>query len=198
MDYEIMLDATHAFAGNIPTAAVAVGGYVTGTPDILWTMEDWRRFPYAGQIRIDQSPDLDIFAQGNADHARISEGDIEPGAGTIAAFVKAAKAREEQGLQSTAYISQSGLPAITTAVANAAVKGVRYFVANWSLSLSRAIFALSLNPAWVGVQFASPSSNPFTFVPGTSMTLLEANVDISVKKAGWFGSTAPSMTAWLE
>jgi hypothetical protein len=41
----------------------------------------------------------------------------------------------------------------------------------------------------VGVQWASPSSNPNTVLPGPSgKTLREANVDLSVVDAGWVPS----------
>lgn len=45
-------DATHVHIGDLPPGQHA--GYVTGTPDIVWTTGDWLTHPHA--VRIDQSP----------------------------------------------------------------------------------------------------------------------------------------------
>jgi hypothetical protein len=196
--YVIQVDATHNSVPNLPTDLIAVAGYVTGTPDILWTTDDWDRFPLAGLVRIDQSPSLSVFAEGNADHARVSEADIESGAGTIAAFVDAARRRESMKLQSTAYVDMSDYPSLVNAVGDSDVGGVRYFIADWSLDMDEAIAKLEKYGNWVGVQFASPSSNPNTNLPGSGLTLATANADLSVKRGTWFPSTALAACAWAE
>ena len=84
----LMIDAIHANVGNIPAQTLKVGGYVTGTPDIKWTAQDWDRFPAAGTVRIDQSPQLAAYATNAG-----SVADIEALAGTVGAFVTASESR---------------------------------------------------------------------------------------------------------
>jgi hypothetical protein len=192
-DYVIQVDATHAHAGNLPSDLIAVALYVTGIPYIQATGEDWARFPLAGKVRIDQSPDLTEFAAGRADLA-----DIEPGAGTIATFLTAAKQRVAEGRESAAYIDFAAYPDLLGAVSSARIPGVRYGVANWSWSAAQAMTMLDDNEAWVLVQFASPISNPATRLPGSALTLAQAGADLSVKRAGWFSSPALAATAWAE
>ena len=47
-------DAISANIGSIPANAIAVAGYVTGTPDIVWTQADFDKFPLAHKEYIDQ------------------------------------------------------------------------------------------------------------------------------------------------
>jgi hypothetical protein len=190
--YTIQADTIGADAGNLPADLLAVMGYVTGTGDIPWSAADWNRFPYAGKVKIDQSSYLGTFAECHADVA-----DIETGAGTIATFLEAAREREKAGHQSTAYISYSNLSKLILQVERSKISGIRYFVANWSLSASEAMVQLAKSN-WVAVQFASPSSNPDTKLPGSALTLRQANADLSVKVASWFGSQSLAATGWSE
>lgn len=47
-------DATHLNVATIPGVADVVMGYDTGTPDIVWTVDDWKRFPNSRHVHIDQ------------------------------------------------------------------------------------------------------------------------------------------------
>lgn len=192
-DYVIQADAIHANVGHLPADLIAVALYATGTPNIQATGEDWARFPLAGKVRIDQSPDLAEFAAGRADLA-----DIEPGAATIDAFINAAHERVVAGRESAAYVSYSGYPDLLARVNSVKLPGVRYAIANWNWSAAEAMTMLDDNGAWVMVQFASPASNPDTRLPGSGLTLAEAGADLSVKRAGWFPSPALAATAWAE
>jgi hypothetical protein len=184
-----MVDAISASVANVPVSTGKVAGYVTGTPDIQWTAADWARFPGAGHVRIDQSPDLASWISGAADVA-----DIENGAGTQESAVAGALARKKRGWLSFIYVAQGNLSSMKDAVNAAGLSAsVSYWVANWDLSEAEAAAALSGDIA--AIQWASPSSNPQTVVPGGSRTLSEANVDLSVTVPGWFEYVSPVTTA---
>lgn len=50
----LMGDAMHSNVARLPAGLQLVGGYVTGSADILWTPADWARFPFTPHITIDQ------------------------------------------------------------------------------------------------------------------------------------------------
>lgn len=192
--YVVQVDTIHDNVHKLPNNLLAVMGYVTGTPDIKWTSSDWNYFYGASKVRVDQSSGLSQFALGQADVA-----DVERGAGTVQEFLAAAYERRTKGLQSTLYISYGSLDNAVLDVDRGGLdKDVRYFVADYNWSAAFSISQLKRNPSWVGVQFANPKYNPHTTIPGGSLTLSEANCDLSVKLADWF--TAPSLagSAWVE
>jgi hypothetical protein len=183
VSYQVMIDAMHTSVVNIPENSPLVAGYVTGTPEIAWTAQDWARFP-GGHLRVDQSPDLAQWAAGNADVA-----DIEQGAGTSYEAVAGAMARTGKGWLSWVYTSQANLASLRSALEAAQLTGhVQFWVANWDLSEEEAVSQLSGDV--VAIQFASPSSNPVTIVPGSVLTLAQANADLSVTIPGWFTKPA--------
>lgn len=186
--YDVMIDATDSTVdtGKIPPGTRRIAGYDTGTPDIMWDAQDWARFPRASRIHIDQSDGLPLFAAGKTQVA-----DVERGAGTIPHAVAAVLERQKAGEYSTIYISAASLPDVAAALHGAGVKmnRVGYWVANWNLSEVQA--AAMLGNEVVAVQWASPSSNPNTPMPGTGMTLRDANVDLSVTLPGWYPPPAP-------
>jgi hypothetical protein len=190
MQGTLMIDATHDNIGNIPVSTPKVAGYITGTPSVKWTEQDWDCFPAAGKLRIDQSPSLASYA-GNA----ASVADIEPGAGTISAYVEACHYRLRIGRLLWFYCDQATVGQVSAALQQASLPlgkcGV--WLANWNLSQAEADAVLGTAIAGVrvvGVQWASPTSNPTTLVPGSGLTLAEANVDLSVTRPGWFESPA--------
>lgn len=174
-----MIDAMHAHAASIPPGTQKVAGYVTGTPDIKWVQADWDLFPRAGHVRIDQSPGLGVPAGSDVK-------DIEAGAATIADGVEWVKARHAKGWYSTLYFSRSMLSEVKAALAAASLPANRigFWVADWSLDESEA--TALLGNEIVAVQWASPSSNPRTIVPGGTETLTQANVDLSVTVPWWY------------
>ena len=89
---------------------------------------------------------------------------------------------------STVYVDQADLAGVQAAVATADLTRVQYWLADWSLNEAEAEARLqpNLDGGIVAVQWASPSSNPRTLVPGSSLTLAEANVDLSVTVYGWY------------
>lgn len=182
----LMIDTTHRNVCNIPAGTPKVAGYVTGTPDIEWTPQDWERFPRAGTVRIDQSPNLAAYGSNAG-----SVADIEAAAGTVCAFVNASKSRLRLGRLLWCYCSQSALGEVSAALKAAGIPldkcGV--WLANWNLSQDEANAALGTvieGIRVVAVQWASPSSNPATQVPGSRLTMGEAQVDLSVTIPAWF------------
>lgn len=184
----LMIDAIHDSVGNIPVSTPRVAGYVTGTADIQWTAHDWDRFPKSGRAPIDQSPGLAAYASNDAMIA-----DIEPLAGTVAAYVQACKERVRAGHPLCFYCSQSIVAQVSAALVHAEIPlgNCWVWIANWNLSQAEADAVLGTTVAGVrvvAVQWASPTSNPRTLVPGSSLTLAEANVDLSVTRPTWFGA----------
>ena len=194
-----MIDAIHANVGNVPASTLKVAGYVTGTPDIRWTHQDWQRFPRAGTLRIDQSPGLAEYASNAA-----SVADIEPGAGTVGAFVTASQSRLRLHRLLWFYGTQSVISQVSAALTAAGIplSECGAWLANWNLSEAEADAALGTAIAGirlVGVQWASPTSNPGTKVPGSNLTLAQAQVDLSVTVPGWFAThTLPPARAEAE
>ena len=184
MSYSIMIDATHVNAGNVPLTTPKVAGYVTGSSDIEWVPADWARFSFAGHVRIDQSPALAAWSSGAADVA-----DMETGAASQATVIAEALNRQKKGWWSFVYVAEGNFAALKSAVSAAGLTKVQYWMANWNLSEEEA--AQQLGGDVVAIQFASPSSNPDTVVPGGTQTLSQANADLSVTIPSWFMYTPP-------
>jgi hypothetical protein len=194
MQGTLMIDATHDNVANVPAWVPKVAGYVTGTPGIAWTAQDWGCFPYAGKLRIDQSPALASYASNAA-----SVADIESGAGTVPAFVEACANRLQLGLLLWVYCAQDTVAQVAAALTSASIPltACGLWLANWNLSQAGAEGVLGTTVDGiqvVAVQWASPSSNPNTAVPNSTMTLAEANLDLSVTQPGWFDAPTPVLT----
>ena len=184
----LMIDAIHANVGNIPAHTLKVGGYVTGTPDIKWTAQDWNRFPAAGTVRIDQSPQLAAYATNAG-----SVADIEALAGTVGAFVTASESRLRLRRLLWCYVTESTLQQVSAALREAGIPLDKCgaWLADWNMSEAEADAAVGTSMAGIriaAVQWASPSSNPGTVVPGSHLTLSEAQVDLSATVPGWFAT----------
>ena len=180
----VMIDTIHADVGNIPVTTPKVAGYVTGPPDIRWTAADWDRFPKAGKVRINQDGSTDVSEAGVADVA-----DYEAGAFTEAQVLEWVKLRKHSNLACAVYLSRSNQSSLTSALRAAGHTKVDLWLADWSLSEAEAVKLLTTSGNYpvVAVQWASPASNPDTRVPGGTKTLAEANVDLSITVASWFG-----------
>jgi hypothetical protein len=190
-----MIDATHVNVGSIPTAAVKVAGYVTGTPDIAWTAGDWGKFPHAGQVRIDQGgPGSPVQPLNVADVYDVEAGAWQPG--QIPALVKARHG-------TTVYGSDGELSAVASAL-QAALGPPPWpcdcWLANWNLSRAQAAALVGVTVHGMpckAVQWASPSSNPDTPVPGSGVLLSAAQVDLSVADAAWHPAPAPVKQSYI-
>ena len=192
---ETMLDAVRTSARNIPASTRKVAGYGTGSGVVPWTPAEWGLFPHAGHVRVDQTPALATFAGGDADVA-----DIEALAGMISSFVVAVKHRIAKGITwSTAYGTDGTLAAVRAALDAAGPHGWYYghvdcWLADWNLSAAQAaalVGTLVHGMTCRAVQWASPSSNPRTAVPGGTLTLAQAGVDLSMAEAAWHPAPTP-------
>jgi|SRR6267378_2694412 len=186
----VMVDTIGSDATHIPAGIPDVGGYVSGTSDIIWTAGEWARFPNSKHVRIWQGfgtrPSITGF----------DVIDVEAGAVTVAEAAQAVRDRVAAGIHwTTLYGTDSTLAALSAAIqaeGHTVWDGhVNAWLADWNLSGTTAAAKLGTfihGMSCVGVQWASPSSNPNTLIPGTKLTLKVANCDLSVVDAGWIPS----------
>lgn len=186
----VMVDTIHDAVAHVPTGIHYVGGYVSGTPDIKWTPEDWARFPSARHIRIFQGygdmPDVHGF----------DAIDVETGAVTPGEAASIVRTRVMAGIPWThIYGTDSTLATVGEAIrayGQSIWNGhVSCWLADWNLDESEAAAKVGTRihgMTCVAVQWASPSSNPHTMLPGTQLTLREADCDLSVVDATWIPS----------
>lgn len=172
------VDTIGKYVDNIPVDSAAiqqVNGYITGSDGVKWNKEDWDRFPHYTKKRIAQltqnDPGADIL-------------DVEPDAATDPAAVVWVKARHDSKQPAHIYVSSSNVAALYNALDKAGeVEQTYLWLANWSLDEAEAQALLGTNYGGFRVemvQWASPTSNPNTFLPGTGYTLGQAGCDLSV------------------
>lgn len=196
MSYDVMPDFTHSAVGNVPPNGPYshVGGYTSGTPDIVWTPTDWGRYPKQIHIRYQQG--YGGFEPNMSDYDVL---DIEKGAWSPETAAVEVKRRVDAGYQwTTLYAGDEDLATtagLIKAYGNEIWDGhVDCILADWDLDEAQAAAIVGTEVHGMtcrGVQWASPTSNPNTNLPGTSMTLQEANVDLTVVQAGWNPTTVP-------
>lgn len=158
----VVYDATHENIGSLPQNA-SYAGYVTGSPQIQWTPDDWKKYPDA--VRIDQTPvgtPWDVTADGD---------DYESGAVALSELPNRAKLRIASFQNATRpgqrlpfiYMSANNVSAVVNELVNNNVKsGVGLWVANWNLSEPQAVadvIAASGPFPIIGVQFTN--SGPY-------------------------------------
>lgn len=185
-----MVDTVHASVGLDLAASPYVAGYVSGTADIKWTSGDWSLFGKNKKVRIWQGygsyPGVGMY----------DVIDVESGAVGVTAAVTEILGREQAGIQwTTVYGTASTIAAVAHALQAYGRKAwnghVNCWLANWNLNHDQAakiIGTMIDGMTCVAVQWASPSSNPNTVLPGSGKTLREANVDLSVVDGTWVPS----------
>lgn len=186
----VMLDDIGSNSRNIPPSTPYVGGYVTGLGNVPWTPDEWALFPHARKVRIAQGAGNPV---GLHDFDMI---DVEALAVTPQSAAAMVNSRVSLGIQlTTVYGTDSTLALVTEEIlkfgAHTWNGHVNYFLADWNLNEIEAAAKLGTlihGASCVGVQWASPSSNPDTIVPGGTLPLKAANVDISVVDANWIPS----------
>jgi hypothetical protein len=189
-EFVTMLDSIRVTAGNIPRATAKVAGYVTGSGDVPWTAATWAMFPKSAHVRIDQEPGTGVPAASDV-------ADYEPLAKTLAGAVAWLRDRDARGWWSTVYVGEPdnetySLARLEAAIKLARITRVSYWLCRPDLDQAEAAALLSSGADGVAaVQWATPASNPTMKVPGGSMTLKEANVDVSVTMPDWFAHSAP-------
>jgi hypothetical protein len=154
-----MVDCIHANVGQVrphlhPNGLHVIAGYITGSPDIQWTAEDFNSIPHGIDVlRIDQSNG------SNQERAiRWIAKDEEPGASTAQTAVQVAGERIHAGEDELIYVDQSGLPIVEQLAAHAGLP----------------------HGEIIAYQYASPTTNPHTPLPGSSAELAQVNADLSV------------------
>lgn len=175
-----MVDAIGGDSVRLPTSLETVAGYITGTPGIVWTEEDWARFKGV-KVPIDQSNGEQVFAQH-----KVLVADVEKGAKTIQNAVNQARDRAHEKLETTIYVSASNYSLASRTVAAAGLTdSVWYWVANWGLSVAEA--SAMIRGRVIGFQLASADYAPTadTLIPGTNLTLRQVNCDLSVISEAW-------------
>jgi len=184
-----MIDSIAATCHNIPVGTRKVAGYVTGTADIRWTRGNWNRFNprHTGLVRIDQSA-------GGRDPLGSDVLDVEKGAATPGQVTHWVRTRHAAGKRfSDVYANRSTFRAVAADLNAAGPQAmfhrqVRLWLADWSLSRAQAAGLLGTRlhgHKIVAVQWASPVSNPDTPLPRSSLTLQQANCDLSVTLDYW-------------
>lgn len=114
--------------------------------------------------------------------------DAEPGAALNSNVVALARA----GAKFTAYTFRANYGALRQAVdATGRGANVTWFLADWTASESRALATLNSDPRIVAVQWCSPSYGGGIVVPGTSSTVRELNVDLSIGRLDFWMPQAP-------
>ena len=182
-----MVDTIHADTQEVPQGVVDVGGYISGTADIDWTAGDWARFPNSRKFRIWQGfqPYADIHAFDIID--------VESGAVTPQQAADTVELRVRAGIPwTTIYGGDSALEQCSSLIR---AKGadvwnghVNAWLANWNLNRAEAVALLGTpthGMTTVAVQWASPTTNPHTPLPGSGLTLAQSNCDLSVALQYW-------------
>lgn len=203
-----MYDTIGADYPNIPAAAEKVAVYVTGSGGVLWPPHAAARFTRAGKVLVDQSPAGSKYAMVRDPGGRPLIGadcyDMEQLAGTAERFAQLVPPRYDAGLDNCGYGTPSTLEA-AAALLDAVpdrLHGwwhgrVDWWLANPNLSLSEAAALVgTVDHGFVirAVQWATPTTNPTTAVPGG--TLKQLNLDLSVADVAWFPAPAPPAGPW--
>lgn len=183
-------DTIDAKAEFLPGGTPVIWYYVTGTtqrPEIEWEADDVARYPHSQLYRIDQG-----FGD-QADKSRwfaADEFDLEALAWTPADLVPVIEARNAIEWSTRIYASTGPWLQLLAALAAAGVsaRSVYWREANWNLSEAQAGQLLSV--VRYAIQWASPTSNARTVIPGTTINLATAGCDLNVARlspTGWRG-----------
>lgn len=186
------IDATSSHISSIPANTPYVIGYVSGTRDIEWNPEDFLLFPASHVIKNYQGYD---YPQSLTDSVvdSLHELDVENGAllPTEAAHIIAL--RVARGWQwTTIYGTDATLAKVAQATqalgAGVWVGHVLCRLADWDLNEQEAAAKVGTQIhgiTCVGVQWASPTSNPHTILGTVGKTLSELQVDLSIVDLNW-------------
>lgn len=183
----LMVDAEGANSGNVPLNTPYVQAYVTGIDAVPWSPSQIARFAHSIVFKMAQNA-------GPTPDPRSYHGlDVENRAYTPQEAAAQVDQRVKFGIPwTTIYGGDSALADTATAVqayGNGIWIGhVNCILADWNLNLAEAtakIGTMIHGMTCVGVQWASPSSNPNTILPGSQMTLSQANCDLNAVDVNW-------------
>lgn len=171
--------------GNVPNDFEYVFGYVSGLNEVPWTAAEFSKYQGRRITRIYQGagtyPGLDGF----------DEIDVESGACTPQSAADLVAQRVTGGHQWTGIYGTRSTIEATAALIQA--KGADVWnghvycrLADWNLNETEAAAVVGTHiggMTCVAVQWASPTSNPHTLLPGTGLTLSQAAADLNVVDA---------------
>lgn len=190
VDTTVMLDTIGANAGNIPLGTPYVAGYPAGLGSVTWPPSAFARFAGSRIVRIHNGA-------GNPLAPHLYDVmDIETGALTPQGAAQLHKDRVDADIPwSTLYATDSNAAATIALIRQLGdhywIGHVNIWLANWNLNQEEAAALVGTEihgATCIGVQWASPTSNPLTQVPGSTETLRIANIDISVVDSGYLPS----------
>ncbi len=203
-----MFDTIGADYTSIPVSAEKIAVYVTGSGGVLWPPHASGRFPRAGKVRTDQSPDGRMYAlQRDPASGRPRVGadcyDMEQLAGTAERFAQLVPDRHDAQVPNCGYGTPSTLEAAARLLDEVPGRAhgwwhekVDWWLANPNLDMAQAAHLVgTVANGFVirSVQWATPATNPDTKVPGG--TLKSLNLDLSIADAAWFPSP-PQPPVW--
>lgn len=181
------VDMTGSAVKNVPDLYPYVFGYCSGLDFVPWSPGDWAKYSGRRVCRTYQGagtfPGIDGF----------DEIDVESGAVTPQQAADLIHERVNAGHQwTTVYGSDGALQAVSTivqAMGEAVWNGhVNCRLADWNLNAVEAaakVGSFIHGMSCVAVQWASPESNPNTLLPGTNLTLAQANADLNMVDSQW-------------
>ena len=175
-------DCPSASADHLPKNVPVIWPYTTGSPSVQWPVSLIDSFTKSRVIRVDQG--FETRSPYDAD-----EFDIEAGAWTESGITAIVKARRESRWSTRMYGTWETYGSTKQLLASQGIgQSVYWRIADWDLDKHFADVMLHAD-VYAG-QWASPSSNPDTILPGTNLTLAEANADLNVILniyTGWAG-----------
>lgn len=196
MTHDVMVDVTGANLARIAPRLIAaveagavrkVAGYRTGSPGIPWTSAEWAEWaPGTPLLDYDQTPGGVDFSVGLT-----LMWDDETGAGNPALAGQMIIDRKRRNLADhVIYGDDQFLAAAGASLAAAGLADgqVGCGLADWNLDEAAAAALIGTRIHGMTcrfVQWASPTSNPRTILPGTSLTLGEANCDLNAADPAW-------------
>lgn len=189
-----MFDAIGASAGSLigNRQVRKVAYYITGSGVVPWSSADVEKLRRRGVELIPIAQDDSVR---NFREFRTLVVDVEPGCYVNSRAALVVRLRADLGLRTTLYTPVSNWQALTDECTAHGVLGhVDWGIADWNLDRAAAerFIQQHAGARVVWVQWASPSSNPRTILPGSVRTLAQANVDLSVTLASWGEKPAPS------
>lgn len=184
------VDMTHDAVRNVPNQYPYVFGYCSGLGSVPWDASDWNKYTGRRVCRTYQG------AGAFPGIAGFDEIDVESGAVTPADAAHLIQQRVVNGHEwTTVYASDGALAEVSSlvqAMGETIWNGhVNCRLADWNLNAIEAAAKVGTyihGMTCIGVQWASPSSNPHTLLPGTQLTLAQADVDLNVVDSQWIPS----------
>jgi hypothetical protein len=171
-------ESAHYLPKNLP----ALWPYFTGSNGVKWSPATHTEFPHTDLTWVDQG--FDSPGPTAAD-----EYDYERGCWSETGLIGVVRARRARSLPTKIYATWDGYGQLKKDFAELGIGQSVYFrIADWNLSQHLADQELH-GDVYAG-QWASPTSNPDTLIPGTNVTLATANTDLNVLltiPTGWVG-----------